>query len=113
MDEMKHYQIHITRQAEEQMREIARYIAVELQNPDAAEGLLDALGESMQSLCVFPAKLPLVLEEPWRSEGIHRMSVKNFLFYFWIDEENERVQITGVVYEKRNQKKFLKKMQID
>ncbi len=31
----------LTRQAEEQMRDIAWHIAVELDNPDAAENLLD------------------------------------------------------------------------
>ena len=29
--------------------------------------------------------------------------VKNFLVYFWIDEANEKVQITAVIYSKRDQ----------
>ena len=29
--------------------------------------------------------------------------VKNFLIYFWIDEHNMKVQVTGVIYGRRDQ----------
>lgn len=31
------------------------------------------------------------------------MPVKNYLIYFWVDQENLRVQVVAVVYAKRNQ----------
>jgi hypothetical protein len=41
------------------------------------------------------------------------MSVKNFYIYFWIDEEKKKVQVIGVVYQKRDQRRQLMEMEID
>ena len=107
---MNIFDVKPTRQAEAQMREIAWHIAVELHNPDAAENLMDDFGEAFIKLGKNPEKHSFVDDEPWRSEGVRKTKVKHFLVYFWIDVENAAVQITGVVYEKRDQKKFLKQM---
>lgn len=99
----KTYNVKITSQAEEQMQETIYYIAHELKAPDAALHLLDALENSFVSLTHFPQRVALMDEEPWHTNGIHRLPVKNFLVYFWIDEDNLRVQIIAVIYEKRDQ----------
>ena len=41
------------------------------------------------------------------------MLVKNYDIYFWIDEEKSVVQITDVIYGKRNQAKQLMNMPLD
>lgn len=46
-------------------------------------------------------------------KGIHRLPVKNFLVYFWIDENNMRVQITAIIYEKRDQLRQLSQMDME
>lgn len=51
----------------------------------------------------MPERIKLTEEEPWRSQGIHRMRVKNYYVYFWIDEENNIVQVTAVIYVARDQ----------
>ena len=83
----KTYNVKITSQAEEQMQETIYYIAHELKAPDAALHLLDALENSFVSLTHFPQRVALMDEEPWHTNGIHRLPVKNFLVYFWIDED--------------------------
>lgn len=107
------YTIKVTSQAEEQMQEIIHYITYELKAPKAALHLLDALEDSFASLTHFPQRIALVDEEPWRSNGIHRFTIKNFLVYFWIDEDNLRVQITAVIYTKRDQLHQLSKMDME
>ena len=97
------YSVEITAFAQEQMREAVRYIAVELQSPEAAFHWLDTLEAAAASLERLPNRIALTEEEPWRSQGVHKMPVKNFLIYFWIDETAKRVQITAVIYGKRDQ----------
>ena len=46
----------------------------------------------------LPERIKLTEEEPWRTEGVRRMRVKNYYIYFWIDDYNHRVQITSVIY---------------
>lgn len=107
---MNRYSVMITAQAEEQIREIAYHIAVNLNAPDAAENLIDELYETFDQLGTNPERQFLVDEEPWRSKGVRKILVKHYLVYFWINAENATVQVTGVCYEKRDQIKFLKQI---
>ncbi len=110
---MNVYEVKTTIQAEMQMRDIAWYIAVKLENPDAADNLMDDFGDALTKLGTNPERHPFVDEDPWRSEEIRWIKVKNYLVYFWIDVENGAVQVTGVVFEKRDQKKFLSGMSLN
>lgn len=106
----ENYEVKITRQAQEQMKEIVHYISHELLAPEAAGHLLDKLETAIYSLAEMPGRMALVDEEPWRSEGVRKTMVKNFIVYFWIDEEHKKVQVTAVIYEKRDQIQQLLKM---
>ncbi len=103
----------ITSQAEEQIQEIIYYITNELKAPVAALHLLDALEASFTSLAHFPQRVALIDEEPWHTNGIHRLPVKNFIVYFWIDEENIKVQVIVVIYKKRDQLHQLSQMDME
>lgn len=98
------YTVKLTRQAEEQLREIAEYIRFTLQAPNTASKMLDTLAEEIYSLDQFPYRAPLTEEKPWHSQGVHRISVKNFLVYFWVDEAQKNVQVTGIIYGRRDQR---------
>ena len=109
----KTYNVKITSQAEAQIQEIIYYITHELKAPDAALHLLDILEDSFTSLAQFPQRVTLIDEEPWRTRGIHRLPVRNFLVYFWIDEVKMTVQITAVIYGKHEQLRQLSQMDIE
>ena len=61
-------------------------------------------------LAAFPSRHALIEGEPWRSEGIRKIVVKNFLVYYWIDDKCNKVQVTDVIYSKRDQIEQLKNM---
>lgn len=109
----KTYNVKITTQAEKQLQEIVNYIASELKAPKAALSLLNDMERMISSLSQFPQRFTLTDEEPWRTCGVHKMPVKNFLIYFWIDEENSKVQVTAVIYSKREQQKQLSNMDME
>jgi toxin ParE1/3/4 len=66
--------------------------------------MLDTLAEEIFTLDQFPYRAPLTKEEPWHSQGVHALTVKNFLVYFWVDEEAKKVQVMGIVYGRRDQR---------
>lgn len=109
----KTYFVKVTIQAEEQLQAIIKYIAFELNAPKAALRLLDEIESATSSLSQFPHRVALTEEEPWRSLGIHKMPVKNFLVYFWIDEENRKVQVTAIIYGSRDQIQQLSQMDME
>lgn len=110
---MKVYTVGITRQAREHLREIKTYITNELLAPEAAKNTMAVLKSEIKSLSQMPERIKLTEEEPWHSEGIHRMRVKNYYVYFWIDEDKSKVQITSVIYVARNQAVQLELMKIE
>jgi len=106
------YLVKIARQAESQLQEIADYIAQGLQNPYAAMKTINAIEQEIGSLANFPNRVALVEEEPWHSAGLHKLPVRNFLIYFWVNEAQKKVQVISVVYARRNQKHQLEQMDI-
>ena len=110
---MNEYEVRVTRQALEQMKEIVHYISNDLMAPDAADNLLDKMKAEITKLSSFLKKHALIDEEPWRTEGVCKIVVKNFLIYYWVDDENNRVQVIAVIYSRRDQIRQLSNMDME
>ena len=82
----------------------------ELLAPQAAQSTIAAIKAEILSLRGMPSRIHLTPEEPWHSFGVRRARANNFYIYFWIDEENRKVQIIGVIYIRRDQAKQLTQM---
>ena len=107
------YMVKITTQAQEQLKEIIHYINYSLQAPGTAMKMLDTLEKEIASLDQFPNRVPLTEEEPWHSQGIHKLPVKNYLVYFWVDEEAKKVQVIGIIYGRRDQRHQLSNLDMN
>lgn len=97
------YQVTLTPQAIEQIEQIFSYIKYTLQEPQTANRWTDFLQKEIAGLHFMPSRYPLTDEEPWHSNGIHKMPVKNFLVYYLVDEETKTVSVTAVIYGRRDQ----------
>lgn len=109
----KQYKVQITKYALTQMEEIRDYIVNELHAPQAAHNLILEMKNKVASLNSMPERNPSVDSKKWREQGIRKIIVKSFIIYYWIDEEQRTVNITAVVYGKRNQLKELWKMEME
>ena len=107
------YKVKLTNYAIAQLREIDRYIAQSLLSPEVASRWMQRLKTELASLDTMPNRYPLTEEEPWRTEGIHKMVVRNFLVYYWVEEEQKTVWIAAVVYGRRDQTLELRKLPDD
>ena len=106
------YEVRITLQAQAHLREIRDYIAQKLLAPEAAKNTVQRLGTVMASLSQMPKRVPLVEEEPWRSEVVRVRAVRNFLIYFWVNEAEKTVQIIAVIYARRDQTSVLSQLDL-
>ena len=109
---MEQYEVKITEPAQRQLQEIVRYIAEDLQEKRTALRTLDTLEKEILSLSTLPNRVALTEEEPWHSQGIHKFPVKNYLIYFWVDEETKKVQIIGAVYGRKDQRHQLSNLEM-
>ena len=110
---MKQYEVKITEPAQRQLQEIIRYIAGDLQEKRTALWMLDTLEKEILSLSTLPNRVALTEEEPWHSAGIRKLPVKNYLVYFWVNEDQKQVQITAVVFGRRDQRNVLQNMKYE
>lgn len=102
------YSIKITPFARSGLSETVKYISEILLAPDAALKWLDILQNSIASLSVMPNRFPLTKEEPWHERGIRKLTVKNFLVYYFVDEPRKTVTVTAVLYGRRDRISALK-----
>ncbi len=107
----KGFEVRFTNQALEQIQEIYQYIAESLCVPDTAAKWVVNLKEEIVKLPFMPKRIPLTDEEPWHSEGVRKMTVKNHFVYFWINEEKSTVWIIAVIYARRDQKRQLEDLE--
>lgn len=104
------YKVKLTDHAVAQLQEVVIYISKVLQASTVAKHWAARVKKELASLSTMPARYPLTEEEPWHTEGIHKMSVENFLVYYWINEEKKIVWITAIVYARRDQLRVLREM---
>ena len=104
------YKVKLTDHAVAQLQEAVIYISKVLQASTVAKHWAARVKKELASLSTMPARYPLTEEEPWHTEGVHKMSVENFLVYYWIDEEKKIVWITAIVYARRDQLRVLREM---
>lgn len=99
---MERYNVILSLEAKADVREIVRYIAVELREPSTAERMLDRIDEAVASLETMPEKYALVTDGYLASCGIRMISVKKYLIFYTVDYSKKEVNISRVLYGKRN-----------
>ncbi|MDD2980908.1 MAG: type II toxin-antitoxin system RelE/ParE family toxin [Hespellia sp.] len=96
------FDIEISAQADNDLRNVYEYIAYELQSPENASGQLDRLEESILSLDQMPERFRAYEKEPWHSRGLRIMPVDNYCVLYIPDVEKVVVTIIRVMYGGRD-----------
>ncbi len=82
---MERYKVEVTNEARTDIRAAARYIAVQLRQPDTAERLLDTLDNEITSLETMPERCGYVHDEYLASLGIRMTMAHNYLIFYVVD----------------------------
>ena len=104
------YSVKVTPHAILQIQDTIAYISKELLVPETARAWSDYLEKQISELGTMPERFPIIEDEPWKSRGYRKMPLKNFIVYYYVDEERRAVWVTAVVYGRRDQLNALKQM---
>ena len=104
---MKTYKIQIERAAEQDLYKIFSYISDTLLAPDAAKRIYLSIRQEIESLTFMAERYALIQEEPYRSAGIRKLLVENYLIFYGIDHDTNSVHILRVLYSRREWKHLL------
>ncbi|MCI6673529.1 MAG: type II toxin-antitoxin system RelE/ParE family toxin [Spirochaetaceae bacterium] len=102
---MKKYKLSFLPLFEQDLNEIVDYITANLQNPSAAERLVDDIEATVYKRLEAPLSFAPFRSSKKRPHPYYRINVRNFsVFYVVIDDTME---VRRVLYSKRNLDKLL------
>ncbi len=99
---MAKYRVDVSEPAENDLRDIVRYISSQLSAPLTATKMMDALEDAITGLADMPQKCSIVTDKRLASMGYHKLAVKNYIVFFTIDEQLETVNIERILYARRD-----------
>jgi plasmid stabilization system protein ParE len=102
------YRVRIVKPAQVDVREIRRYIAVDLLNPVAAAKRIDLIDTKIQSLKTMPARFPLVQDAYLASKGFRIIVCEAHLVFFIIEEAARKVFVMRVIYARSDWVRMLR-----
>ena len=96
------FTVYFTSRAKQDLCDIYDYIACDLQNPLAADGLIARLEKAILKLDEMPERFRAYEKEPWHSRGLRVMPVEHYIVYYIPDAEQHTVSIVRILYGGRN-----------
>lgn len=93
------------------MREIYEYIAYTLLVPDTAKAVSEKIMCEVRSLESLPGRNPLYQDEPWYSQGVRFLRVKNYLVFYTVNPDTDTVSIARIMYGGRDISRQLEETQ--
>ena len=101
------WEIVYSDQARQDLRSVYEYIAFSLFEKSTAVQLYKDITAEINALDMMPKRYPLYHDEPWHSLGVHYLSVKDYLIFYHVDDEKERVSIVRIGYGGQDIGRFL------
>ena len=99
---MVKYRVDISDPAEEDLRDIVRYISSRLSAPITAMKMMDTIEEALTKLSDMPGSYPLVRDDRLASMGYRRLEVRNYTAFFTVNEKNKIVDVERILYARRD-----------
>ena len=96
------YNVIYSPQALNDLKDIYAYIAQELLVPDTARNQVNRIRKEIRSLDFLPSRYASVDWEPWKSMGMHKVPVDNYVVFYTVDSDSMTVAIIRIVYGGRD-----------
>lgn len=96
------YSVVYSPEAVDDLREIYSYIAFTLLVPETAEKQVNRIRKEIRSLDFMPSRYSLVDWEPWKSMGMHKVPVDNFVVYYTVNADSRTVAVIRIFYGGRD-----------
>ncbi|MEG0409074.1 MAG: type II toxin-antitoxin system RelE/ParE family toxin [Bacilli bacterium] len=104
---MEKYNVIIEPIAEEDLIEILTYITTTLHETDIAKQIYFLIRTQILTLELFPFRYAHIIEEPYRTMGIRKIPVKNYIIFYFVDEEEKDVHVFRILYNRREWKNLI------
>lgn len=107
---MSQWNVKLSPEFKQEVREIYSYIANTLLVPETALKQIDRIIKAVESLNEKPHRNPLYEREPWKSRGLRKLVVDNFVVFYLTNEKLKDVIIFHIFYGGRNISELLEEL---
>jgi plasmid stabilization system protein ParE len=90
---MLKYRVDISEPAEDDLRDIVRYISSQLDAPLTAMNMLEAIEDALSKLSDMPYRCPIVRDERLAAMGYRRLEIKNYTVFYSINEKDKVIDV--------------------
>ena len=92
------YRIQYSPAALDDLKDIYAYLAYELKAPSTAKNQANRINAEIGSLDFMPCRYEQVDWEPWKSIGMRKVPVNNFVVFYKVDLDAMTVTVLRIVY---------------
>lgn len=101
------YEIVVSNEAHQDIAAIVAYIANELHNLQAASKFLDDIEQSYHKIANNPFTYSLCSDGRLRRQGYRKVTIKNYLMLYYLDENKDIAYVVRVIYAARDYARLL------
>lgn len=102
------YKIIYSFEALQDLKNIYAYIAYELNVVEIAQKQLDRIRKEIRSLDIMPMRYTIVDWEPWKSMGMHKIPLDNYVIYYVVNMDCLIVTIVRIFYKGQDAESIVK-----
>lgn len=103
--EKNKFKLKIFPLAQLDLEQIFNYIAIDLCNPTAANGLIDEFENAFKTVCEYPQSCPRVNNEYVRDSSLRKLIINSYIAFYRITDTE--IQVIRVLYGMRDFKDLL------
>lgn len=92
------YRIQYSPAALDDLKDIYAYLAYELKAPSTAKNQVNRINAEIGSLDFMPCRYEQVDWGPWKSMGMRKVPVNNFVVFYKVDLDAMTVTVFRIVY---------------
>jgi len=101
------YSVNITEPAENDLRDIARYISSQLNAPTTALNMVRTIREAIAKLETGAFLYPLVRDDRLAALGYRPLIIKNYIAFYIVNEKEKTVDVDRILYGRRDWQNLL------
>ena len=105
---MSKYKVLLTPEFQQEIRDIHSYIANTLLVPETAAKQVVRIMDIVKSLDEMPERYSLYEKEPWRSRGLRKVVIDNYVVFYYVNKKVNEVAVFHVFYGGRNIEDIIK-----
>lgn len=99
---METYDIGVLEKADEDMRQLGRYISGKLQSPVSAERITDRIWDGIEKLAKNPYVCQVYIPLSSLKREYRKLLVENYHVFYYINEEEKRITVSRVICARRD-----------